>query len=156
MFSKRAPMMRRSRTGEEGGFTLIETCISLLIMMIAGLGVVTMFTFAVTYNQGASDRARAFAVAQQQMEVIRSMAYADLTQAFAAANSVAVEQGTAGSDVRRFDVAVTITDELVVSGTARRKSINVTVTPQATADDRWSSGAVTLVTQRASNEMGPN
>ena len=142
--------------GGEGGFTLIEICISLLIMMIAGLGVVTVFTFAVTYNQGAGDRARAYAVAQQKVEIVRSTAYADLTAAFATAHTGAVERGTAGTDLRRFDVTTTITNDLVIDGTARRKTITVTVTPRKLSNKHWSSGTVTLVTQRASNDMGPN
>ena len=146
----------RRRRGGEGGFTLIEICISLLIMMIAGLGVVTVFAFAVTYNQGAADRASAYAVAQQKVEIVRSTAYADLTAAFATAHTGAVERGTSGTDLRRFDVTLTITNDLVIDGTARRKTITVTVTPRGLSDKHWSSGAVTLVTQRASNDMGPN
>ena len=147
---------RRGRGGE-GGFTLIEICVSLLIMMIAGLGVVTVFAFAVTYNQGGADRAGAYAVAQQKVEVVRSTAYADLTAAFATANTGAVQRGTSGTDLRTFDVTMNITtNELVIAGTPRRKTITVTVTPRGLSDNHWNSGAVTLVTQRASNEMGPN
>jgi Tfp pilus assembly protein PilV len=145
----------RRRRGGEGGFTLIEICISLVIMMIAGLGVVTVFAFAVTYNQGAGDRARAYAVAQQKVEIVRSTAYADLTAALAAEHTDTVEDGTTEIDLRRFDVTMTIADALVIDGTARRKTITVTVTPQSSGA-RWSSGTVTLVTQRASSEMGPN
>lgn len=146
----------RRRRGGEGGFTLIEICISLLIMMIAGLGVVSVFAFAVTYNQGAADRASAYAVAQQKVEIVRSTAYADLTAAFATAHTGAVERGDSGTDLRRFDVTLTITNDLVIDGTPRRKTITVTVTPRGLSDKHWSSGAVTLVTQRASNDMGPN
>lgn len=147
----------RRRRGGEGGFTLIEICISLLIMMIAGLGVVTVFTFAVTYNQGAGDRVRAYAVAQQKIELVRSMDYDDLTAALAAEHTETVEDGTSQTDLRRFDVTMTITtDELVIDGTPRRKTITVTVTPQLLSHERWSSGAVSLVTQRGSNIMGPN
>ena len=146
----------RRRRGGEGGFTLIEICISLLIMMVAGLGVVTVFAFAVTYNQGAGDRARAYAVAQQKVEIVRSTAYADLDADFAAAHTATIDDGgTSGIDLRRFDVTVTITNELVIAGTPRRKTITVSVTPLASGE-RWSSGTVSLVTQRASNEMGPN
>jgi Tfp pilus assembly protein PilV len=126
-------------------------------MMIAGLGVVTVFAFAVTYNQGAGDRARAYAVAQQKVEIIRTTPYADLTAALAAEHTDTVEDGESEIDLRRFDVTMTITtNELVIDGTPRRKTITVTVTPQSLSDGRWSSGTVSLVTQRASTEMGPN
>jgi len=155
MSAKVAPGALRRRGGE-GGFTLIEICISLVIMMIAGLGVVTVFAFAVTYNQGAGDRARAYAVAQRKVEIVRSTAYADLTAALAAEHTDTVEDGETEIDFRRFDVTMTIEDALVIDGTPRRKTITVTVTPQALSEARWSSGTVSLVTQRASNEMGPN
>lgn len=158
------------RSGGSRGFTLIETCISLVIMMIAGLGVVTLFTFAVTFNHGASDRARAAAIAQQRMEIIRNTDFDNLNAAFAAANTTVVQQGTNATDVRRFDVSTTIVDDLVIDATPRRKTITVIVRPQdfvgalnaanptpaANQRRRWSSGVVTLVTQRASSEMGPN
>ena len=146
----------RRRRGGEGGFTLIEVAISLVIMMIAGLGVVTVFAFAVNYNQGAGDRVRAYAVAQQKVEIVRSTAYADLTAALAAEHTDTVEDGDTGIDLRRFDVTMTIVNDLVIDGTARRKTITVTVTPQRLSDKRWTSGAVSLVTQRASTDMGPN
>lgn len=147
----------RGRRGGEGGFTLIEISISLLIMMIAGLGVVTVFAFAVTYNQGAGDRARAYAVAQRKMEIVRSTSYGDLTAALAAEHTDTVEDGTSQTDFRRFDVTMTITtNELMIDGAPRRKTITVTVTPRKLSSERWSSGTVSLVTQRASTEMGPN
>ena len=155
MSAKVAPGARRRRGGE-GGFTLIEICISLVIMMIAGLGVVTVFAFAVTYNQGAGDRVRAYAVAQQKVEIVRSTAYADLTAALAAEHTDTVEDGDTEIDIRRFDVTMTIADALVIDGTPRRKTITVTVTPRGWSDKHWNSGTVTLVTQRASTEMGPN
>lgn len=155
MSAKVAQGARRGRGGE-GGFTLIEVAISLIIMMIAGLGVASVFAFAVTYNQGAGDRARAYAVAQQKVEIIRTTAYADLTADFAATHTATVEDGTSGTDFRRFDVTVTIADDLVISGTPRRKTITVAVTPQSVSEAHWNSGTVSLITQRASTDMGPN
>ena len=147
----------RASRRAEGGFTLLEVVVSLLIMMIAGLGAASLFAYAVTYNRGASDRARAFAVAQQRMEVIRNTPYNSLNQTFATANTGAVQTGDRNtSDVRRFDVTTTITNEAIVSGTPRRKTITVTVRPQDTAAGSWGSGTITLVTQRASLEIGPN
>lgn len=154
-------MLREKKTMDEssraaGGFTLIEVVVSLLIMMIAALGAVSLFSFAVTYNRGASDRARAFAVAQQRMEVLRATPYNNLNQAFAQANTGAVQVGQRPTDQRRYDVTTTITNEMVVNGTPRRKTITITVRPQDTQARTWGSGTITLVTQRASLEMGPN
>jgi hypothetical protein len=92
------------------------------------------------------------------MEMLRSTPYSELTAALATANTGTVQEGAAASaDQRRFDVTTTITtNELVIDGTPRRKTITVTVTPQGVSQTRWGSGAVTLSARRASTEMGPN
>ncbi len=52
----------------EHGFTLIETAVAMMIMMIAGLGVLSLFTYSIDYNSGGNDRAVAISIAQQQIE----------------------------------------------------------------------------------------
>lgn len=162
----------RREARHDGGFTLLETVIALLVMMIAGLGAVSMFAYSVNYNAGAADRARAFAVAQRQMEALRNTPYANLNAGVTVTTVQEGAQGTNLNDVRRFDMRTEIVDGLVIDGTPRRKTITVTVRPQdrigaIPADgvqvpaagarrDRWSSGSIRLITQRASLEMGPN
>lgn len=160
--SMRAGRKQRAAAGGgasvERGFTLIETVIALVIMMITGFGAISLFLFSINFNAGASDRARAFAVAQQQMETLRSTTYANLTATTAnpAPTQVTVgsNQATGGADQRTFNVQTIITDGLIVGGTARRKTITVMVAPPGAG--RFSAGAVTLVTQRASSTDGPN
>src|SRR5437762_968764 len=55
----------------ELGFTLIETSIAMVIMMVAGLGVISLFTYSIGYNSGGNDRAVAISIAQQQIEQLR-------------------------------------------------------------------------------------
>ena len=57
-----------ARSSTEQGFTLIETTVAMLIMMIAGLGVVSLFVYSIGYNSGGNDRAVAISLAQQQVE----------------------------------------------------------------------------------------
>ncbi|HEV2704422.1 MAG TPA: prepilin-type N-terminal cleavage/methylation domain-containing protein [Pyrinomonadaceae bacterium] len=148
----------RDGASAERGFTLIETAIALVIMMIAGFGAISLFIFSINFNAGASDRARAFAIAQQRMEMLRATSYANLvaTTANPAPEQVTVgsNQANGGADQRTFNVQTIITDGMVISGTPRRKTITVTVVPLGAA--RFSAGAVTLVTQRASTLDGPN
>lgn len=162
------------RRGEkrQGGFTLLETVVALLVMMVAGLGAVSLFAYSVNYNAGAADRSRAFAVAQRRMEQLRNTPYANLAAGVTVTSVQEGTQGTGLNDVRRFDMRTEIVDSLVVDGTARRKTIIVTVRPQdqigaigadgvqvpnaARRRDRWGSGSIRLITQRASLEMGPN
>ncbi len=142
----------------EGGFTIIETVIALVIMMVAGFGAISLFLFSINFNAGASDRARAFAIAQQRMEELRATSYTALAATTANPAPVQVtvgsNQATGGADQRTFNVQTIITDGMVINGTARRKTITVTVAPPGAG--RFSAGAVTLVTQRASTVEGPN
>jgi prepilin-type N-terminal cleavage/methylation domain-containing protein len=56
----------------EKGFTLIEVCCALVIILIALLGVAFSFTYAINYNAGNKSRSQALAVLQQQVEQIRA------------------------------------------------------------------------------------
>ena len=71
-------MTRRSST--EQGFTLIETAVSLVIMMIIGLGAASLFAYATMANSSATDREVAMAVAQKRMEWLRSMPFSVTTR----------------------------------------------------------------------------
>src|SRR6266481_9559860 len=73
--SKRRPAANRDRSVTERGFTLIETSIAMVILMISGLGVVSLFTYAIAYNSGGNDRAVAISIAQQQIEELRSVPF---------------------------------------------------------------------------------
>lgn len=52
--------------------TLIETTIALVIIMIALLGVVHTFTYAVTYNAGNAVRTEGLALLQKEVETLRA------------------------------------------------------------------------------------
>ena len=75
--TRSAPPARRG----ERGFTLAETAIALLIMMIASVGIVSLFTYAIQYNAGAKDRELAMAVAQKRMEWLRGIPFDVTTRA---------------------------------------------------------------------------
>jgi type II secretory pathway pseudopilin PulG len=67
---------RRARRGEEG-FTLLETVIAMIVMMTVGLGASALFLYSITNNSAAGARAQALAVAQQEMERLRSVPWDD-------------------------------------------------------------------------------
>ncbi|HEY1402981.1 MAG TPA: type II secretion system protein [Pyrinomonadaceae bacterium] len=66
--------MKRQRMNNNG-FTLIETTVAMLVMMVVGLGASSLFLYSVRYNSGASQRSVAMAVAQQRLEVLRGVDY---------------------------------------------------------------------------------
>lgn len=59
-------------TGGEHGMTLIETTVALVIIMIALLGVVHTFTYAVSYNYGNAIRTESQALLQEEVENLRA------------------------------------------------------------------------------------
>lgn len=59
-------------TSRQEGFSLIEVAIALVVIMIALLGVAWTITYAINYNAGNSNRAKALAMLQQEVERLRS------------------------------------------------------------------------------------
>jgi Tfp pilus assembly protein PilV len=146
----------RSQSHSEGGFTILETAIALCVMLVVGIGVISLFLFSMGYNSGASDRARALAIAQERMEALRSTTYDNLTTMAADKTfngSVIDGSKVVGeSDAHTFNVATTVEDDPNI-GNAKQKRITVTVTP---ANSRAWAGNVTLRMSRSQNTLGAN
>jgi len=138
----------------ELGFTLMETTIALLILMVVGLGAASLFFYAATNTSTARDRQLAMAVAQQRIEEMRAVLFTDLTATAGTATNVT----SAG---RPYLVNTVITDSTVVLGQPTLKRITVRVTPQG-AGPGWARnvaslfGSVTVTTARSSLLLGPN
>src|SRR5258708_13679113 len=49
----------------------------MVIMTVAGLGVVSLFVYSISNNTGGNDRAVAISIAQQQIEQLRSVRFTD-------------------------------------------------------------------------------
>lgn len=131
----------------ERGFTLLETCSALLVMMIGGLGICAVFTYAIKNNTGSRDRAAALAVAQQQMEFYRNLTFLDPAMAATAPDPDPV---TVESAERTYSVQTVITDT-----TSSLKTIRIRVTPLL-SDDIWAQGTVEISVQRSAFALGPN
>lgn len=138
---------RQDKQGERG-FTLIETTISMVVMMIAGLAVSSLFVFSLQNNVGGSERALAMAVAQQQLEQLRSVQYDDTTLDVGATTSTITNAG------RDYSVAKTITLDTNDDNSSKQlKRITLVVTP-LDGGPAWTRSAVTLVTLRSSLASG--
>ena len=137
----------RARGGAvQRGFTILETVVAMLIMMVVGFGAVGMFFFSINYNSGAADRARALALAQQHMEILRATDYAALVNGTTNTSENVGSPVTPDNDQRTFNVTTTVADSPGVLNSAQ-KVITVSVTPAAAG--RWSGGAVTLLCLRS-------
>ena len=129
----------------ERGFTLVETAIAMVVLMVAGLAASSLFIYSVKYNAGANDRAVAQSIAQKQMESLRKTSFTDL----AASNSTVTSAG------RNFTVNIEICNDASAAcgGSANVKRVTVKVTP-ANAGAAWALNSVTLVTLRSSLSTG--
>jgi prepilin-type N-terminal cleavage/methylation domain-containing protein len=92
----------QGRARAECGFTLVETSIAMLVLLVAGLAASSLFVYAIKYNTGANDRAVAQAIAQGQMEVLRKTTFSDI-----AASTQTVTACGGNTSVKRLTVTVT-------------------------------------------------
>jgi Tfp pilus assembly protein PilV len=146
----------RHRMDGQHGFTLIETSISLLVMMVVALGAASLFVFSLGTNSTGRDRELSMAVAQQQMERLRNTKFANLDATLTATGGA---NKTVTSGGRSYTVVTTIVDS--ITGDSTQKTITIQVTPHGTNTTGLSAvqsvyGCVTLITQRSTTVLGPN
>jgi prepilin-type N-terminal cleavage/methylation domain-containing protein len=129
----------------EKGFSLIETTIAMLLMLIVALGSASLFSFSIYNNSGGSDRAVALAIAQQAMEALRGAKF-NGTTTDPQLNAGTVVQNGVLRDGRSFNVTRTVVDT-----STTLKSITITVGGQNIVKG-WAAGAggtITLISQRS-------
>lgn len=140
------------------GFTLLETTIAMVVMMIAALGAASLFSHSITYNSGGSDRLVALAIAQEQLERMRSAQFNSTTTDTILAGGTLVQAGVVRNG-KRYALTTTVDDNpattaVDVVASTSLKRITVAVVPE-TINPGWSvnGGArVTLITQRARSD----
>jgi len=163
---KSSVKVRRSGTKHAAaqGFTLLETTIALLVMMFVALGVCALFTYSINYNSGANDRAAALAVAQQQLEQLRSLPFdhallAQTPNNGATATTICDASAPCYNGTRAYTVDKLIVDQnsVPVSGGGTRvtmKRITVRTAPIGSAVE-WARTAVSITTQHTTVLQGP-
>jgi len=137
---------------QERGFTLIETCIAMVVLMIVACGVLPLGVYALKYNSAAAIRAGAVTAAQRKLEQMRAGSF---TSCVSSSEVVAVGP----TDSQSYTVEVTVTDV-----TTTLKNIKITVTPQGrstsggvySGTDGWMRGQVIVYTKRTTSSMGSN
>ena len=147
------------RREHERGFTLIEICIALIVMMVAALAAASLFAFAIGNNSAGSDRAQAFALAQQSLEQLRNAGFTSSNTDASLNATNGISQTVTGADGRAYTITRTITNN--AAGTPMGapagvlKTIRIDVTPNASGA-KWASDAavsrVTIWTQRARSD----
>ena len=142
------PRRKKQTPNNQSGFTLVETSIALVVMMVGALACTSLFVFSLQNNVGGSERALAMAVAQQQLEMMRSVSYEDSSL------TAGTTTATVRSGERNYTVDTTIADLTNSDNSARNlKRITITVTPQ-TAGANWMRTPVVLVSERSTLASG--
>jgi Tfp pilus assembly protein PilV len=147
--------MERITTAKgQDGFTLIETTIALVLMMIVSVGLAPLFVYATRYNSTAAIRAGALAIAQIKLEQLRATPFDSCASS---TETLSVGDPTTGSQ--------TYTVQLIVANTTSTlKDITLVVTPQIRSttggqyagQSGWMYGQVTIYTKRTAITPGSN
>ena len=127
---------------------MLETCIAMVVMVVAVLGAVSVFALSIHNNASANDRELSMAVGQQKLEQLRSVSFTDSTLNETAAAGVTTTITRAG---RQYSVNTKIVDGNKINGVATSKEITVVITPRGSP-----MGSVVLSTVRATTLVGPN
>lgn len=149
----------------QSGFTLLESAIAMVILMVIGLGVASLFTYSISANSRADDRELAMAIAQKRMEWLRTIPFTTQTRGVAysypngglAATATAGVSETVTNAGRSYTVNTTISDLNFVpagnpdAGASTLKRIQVSVTPSV-ANTAFET--VTVYTQRSTQVTG--
>jgi Tfp pilus assembly protein PilV len=138
----------------EHGFTLVETSIAMVLMMIVFVGLAPLFVYATRYNSGAAIRAGALAVAQIKLEQLRATPFSACTS-----STETLSVGDPATGLQTYTVEMT-----VVNTTTTLKDITLVVTPnvrsttggQYAGTNGWMYGQVTIYTKRTAITPGPN
>jgi len=144
--------MEKHDRKQEGGFTLIETCIAMVMLMIIVCGVLPLGVYALKYNSAAAIRAGAVTAAQRKLEQLRAGSF---TSCVSSSEVVAV--GPTESNSYTVDVTVTTV-------TTTLKDIRIVVTPQGRSttggvyagNEGWLRGQVVVYTKRTTSATGTN
>lgn len=135
-------------SNSQSGFTLLETAVAMVVMLIAVLGSVSVFAYSIRNNSGANDRELAMAVAQQKMEQLRSVSFTDSTLNATSTSGTSETIVRAG---RSYTLVTKIVHSNTVNGQPTVKTITVQATPQGTV-----LGSVVLTSVRTTVLAGPN
>lgn len=142
-------MPQKIGRADERGFTLIETSIALVVMMIIALAVASLFVYAIKYNSGANDRLISLAIAQQRMERLRKTPFTD------AVFSTDTTTETVTNASRTYNIVTTVCSTSTCGGSSSLKLITVQVAPLG-ATGQWSSTPVSVTALRATQTVGAN
>jgi type II secretory pathway pseudopilin PulG len=139
----------------EGGFSVIEVVIALVILMVTVMGVFAAFTYATVYNSGNNKRSQALSVMQREVELLRSLKFNPVPAPMdpSLAGGVKATRSVTAADGAAYSVDVTVDDDPFTAGiqtdaTKQIKEITLTVTPIRGTDTWVRANPITVVFRR--------
>ena len=144
--------MQKHNQKHEAGFTLLETCVAMVLLLIIVCGVLPLGVYALKYNSAAAIRAGAVTAAQRKLEQLRAGSF---TSCISSSEVVVVGP----TESQSYTVDVTVTDVA-----ATLKNITIVVTPQGrtvnggvySGNEGWMRGQVVVYTKRTTSTTGTN
>jgi prepilin-type N-terminal cleavage/methylation domain-containing protein len=124
------------KKNEEGGFSLVEVIIAMLILLVALLGVFLTFTYAVNFNAGNYARSQALVVLQQEVELMRSAKFTPGVTDTTLTGGVKTAKIVTTTNGNRFRVSITVDDDTVTTGVQTNaastlKEVTITVSSES-------------------------
>jgi Tfp pilus assembly protein PilV len=121
--------------------------------MIVGLGVASLFLYAIKNNAGAGTRALVLAVGQQQLEELRGATFSNLESTVTTNGGTSKTVTMAG---QQFTVATSFdyTPSAATSATATMKTVTIDVSANTTGPLAWVSVPVRFVMIRSTQSVG--
>ena len=144
---RKTPTADHRAQTDEKGFTLLETSIALVVMMVVTLATGSLFAYAVNYNSGTGDRSVALAIAQRQSERLRRTPFDDALLTTLSTTETVINAG------RQYTVVTTVCSTSDCGGSATLKIVSVQVTPHNV--NQWANAPATIISERATPASGP-
>ncbi len=116
----------------ETGFSLIEVCVALVVLLIVVLGAFTALSFAINYNFANNTRSKALAVLQKEEEELRSVKFSATVIDTKLLGGEKPIKTVVLDDGDRFQVDIKIDDDpfttgIQIDGTMTLKEIEISV-----------------------------
>jgi type II secretory pathway pseudopilin PulG len=137
----------------ENGFSLVEAIIALMILTVALISVVLLFTYATQRNTGNNLKSQALAVLQQEVEQLRAAKFTpQVTDAVLTGGTKAARIVTS-ADGSPFQVLVTVDDDPTTNGVqintaSTLKEVTLNVSTQNAAEAWVRAVPTTIVFRR--------
>jgi len=138
----------------QGGFSLVEVVVALVVFLILLLGLVAVFTYAVSYNAGNNARSQALAVLQQEVELYRSAKYTPRATDSSLTGGTKTPKPATSADGNKFKIQTVIDDNpsttaVDVNAATTLKEITVTVTSESSTPGWQTAVPAKAVLRRA-------